>query len=200
MADEHGARWTNMSPSKTAMVVLPVVPTPTVHEDEEYMCTVSDTSKAMLQTASYGQVTANVRKHRASFTHDHDGLIRRVSNAMDADDIPFHIDTGTCRTVPIRWSHVKKIIPMLKTDNVRVDISTTNVTFTGDKCGIVYACESIFSDSFDIVYNDLLYIYEHWPEDTNDALELGIGGNGIIFLRGTTRRGWNLTGFMTPVQ
>ena len=162
--------------------------------------TISQRLKDLLRTNPHGTLDVNVRSKRISFTHDHNQLIRRVSDVLNDDNESFHIETEDASTFPIKYHHWKQFMPMLKDSTTRVDVSDTSVTFSGNNCGAAYACFNCTPCTFEMRYEDFKFIYDTWEAQTTCELTMGQGANGILFIRGKNRLGQQCYGYMTPIS
>ena len=200
---QGGPRIVTICSSNTAMKIVHVKPTScdcALGHDFLRVYTISQRVKDLLRGNRYGTVVVNVRTNRISFTHDHNRLIRRVSDMLDDDNESFHIETEDRCTFPLTYQHWKQFMPMLKDSTTRVDVSDNSVTFSGDNCGAAYACCGSTPCTFEMKYGDFKFIYDTWEADTTSRLTMGQGANGILFIRGKNRLGQQCYGYMTPIS
>ena len=193
IVDANGPRWTLTSSNNQSMVVFKADIISMETFDEDIIYELNDTVLDMLKTCAHGVVIISIRSHKISFTHDYDQLIRRVSDTLDEEQSPFFIAIGASTSFEIRYDHWKRMMPMLKTDVVRADLSPKTVTFSGDECGAACATVSNHTKTFEMYYHDWKFIFDRWPT-TYKMVEMGEGENGVLYLR---RNG--VEGFMSPV-
>jgi len=193
IVDTHGPRWALTSSNNQAMIVFKadIVSMDDFQEDVAYE--ICDVSRDMLKACSSGVVVISIRANKISFTHDYDQLIRRVSDIIDEDVAPFYIPIGDSKSVQMRYDHWKRMMPMLKTDVVRVDVSPKTVTFSADDCGAACACTTDWTDTFQMNYTDWNFLYERWPTQYS-KLTMGVGENGVLYISCD-----GVYGFMSPV-
>lgn len=199
---QGGPRIVTICASNTAMKIVHLKPIScdcALGHDFLRVYTISQCVKDLLRGNKHGTIVVNVRTNRISFTHDHNGLIRRVSDVLDDDDESFEIDTKDRYAFPLEFHHWKQFMPMLKDSTTRVDVSNTSVTFSGNDCGAAYACFNCSPCTFEVKYEDFKFIYDTWEADTTSRLTMGQGENGILFIRGKNHSGQQCYGYMTPI-
>lgn len=201
--DIHGPRIITICPTNTAMNITYIKPIScdcALGQEYRKTYTMSTRFKTLIRGQSHGNIVINVRTRRISFTHELNGLIRRVSDTLSDAEETFYIDTEDASTFPLRLDRWKQFIHMLKDMTTRVDVSDTSVTFSGDDCGAAYECHSCLPCTFEMKYKDFKFIYDIWGNECENELKMGLGANGIIFIRGKNLLGQQCTGYISPIS
>ncbi len=193
IVDSHGPRWTLTSPSSRSMIVFDADVISQEPFESDAIYELSDIVLSMLRSCAHGVVIISLRPTKVSFTHDHEELIRRVSDVIDEEKTAFHIPIGESQSFKLRYDHWARMVPMLVSDVVRVDVSPKSVTFTGDDCGAACTCETDIETTFQLHYSDWKFIFDRWP-DRFVHVQMGIGENGVLYMMYG-----GIKGFMSPV-